>query len=168
MLDAVGGGFGVVHLGASATEADDVNSLPTTETKGTASASEGGAFTTLTDAVKEKFEVIQIAEATARAAAERVDEEGPLVANQATRTKKTMADGAAQKSEGLSEHTNTEAGVVNVNEDSEVPAKVKATRAKIEESNVDATEATATRVVTRTFSDGRTDDRTMAAGASVT
>jgi hypothetical protein len=81
MLDAVGGGFGVVHLGASATEADDVNSLPTTETEGTASAGEGGAFTTLTDAVKEKFEVIQIAETTTGAAAERTDEEGPSLAN---------------------------------------------------------------------------------------
>jgi hypothetical protein len=127
MLDAVGGGFGVVHLGASMIEADDVNSLPTTETEGTASADEGGAFTILTDTVKEKFEVIQIAEATAGAAAERADEEGPLVANQATRTKKTMADAMMPKLEGLSEHTNTEAGTVTVNEDSEVPAKVKAT-----------------------------------------
>jgi hypothetical protein len=73
--------FGVVHLGASATEADDVNSLPTTETEGTASAGEGGAFTTLTDAVKEKFELIQITEATTRAAAKLSDEEGPSVAN---------------------------------------------------------------------------------------
>jgi hypothetical protein len=81
MLDIVGGGFGVVHLGASATEADDVNSLPTTETEGTASAGEGGAFTALTDAVKEKFELIQITEATTRAAAKLSDEEGPSVAN---------------------------------------------------------------------------------------
>jgi hypothetical protein len=144
MLDAVGGGFGDVHLSASATEADDVNSLPTTETEGTALAGEGGAFTTLIDVVKEKFEVIQIAEATARAAAERADEEGPSVVNQAIRTKKTVADAATPKSEGLSEHTNTEVGAVNLNEDSEVPAKVKATRVKTEEGNVDATEATAT------------------------
>jgi hypothetical protein len=144
MLDVVGGGFRVVHLGASATEADDVNSLPTTETEGTASAGEGGAFTTLTDVVKEKFEVIQIAEATAGAAAECADEEGPSVVNQATRTKKTVADAATPKSEGLSEHTNTGAGAMNVNEDSEVPTKVKATRAKTEEGNIDATEATAT------------------------
>jgi hypothetical protein len=69
------------------------------------------------------------------------------VANQATRatrTKKTVADAATLKSEGLSEHKNTEAGTVNVNEDSEVPAKVKATWAKTEEGNVDATEAMAT------------------------
>jgi hypothetical protein len=144
MLDAVGGGFGVVHLGASATEANDVNSFSTTKIEGTTSAGEGGAFTTLIDVVKEKFEVIQIAEVTVGAAAERADEEGPLVANQATRTKKTMADAAMPKSEGLSEYTNTEVGAVNVNEDSEVPAKVKATQAKIEEGNVDATEATAT------------------------
>jgi hypothetical protein len=144
MLDAVGGGFGVVHLSASTTEADDVNSLPTTETEGTASAGEGRAFTTLTNAVKEKFEVIQIAEATAGAAAEHADKEGPSVANQATQTKKTVADAATSKSEGLSEHTDTEVGAVNVNEDSKVPAKIKATRAKIEEGNVDATEATAT------------------------
>jgi hypothetical protein len=55
-----------------------------------------------------------------------------------------VADAAAPKSEGLSEYTNTEAGAVNVNEDLEVPAKVKAMRAKTEEGNVDATEATAT------------------------
>jgi hypothetical protein len=55
-----------------------------------------------------------------------------------------VADAATPKSEVLSEHTNTEVGAVNLNEDSEVPAKVKATRVKTEEGNVDATEATAT------------------------
>jgi hypothetical protein len=149
MLDAVGGGFRVVYLGASATEADDVNPLPTTETKGTTSAGEDRVFTTLTDSVKEKSEVIQIAEATARAVAERADEEGPSVVNQAIRTEKIVADAVTSKSEGVSEHMNTEVGMVNVNEESEVPTKVKATRARIEEGNVDTTEVPAKVKATR-------------------
>jgi UDP-N-acetyl-D-mannosaminuronate dehydrogenase len=40
--------------------------------------------------------------------------------------------------------TNTEAGTADVNEESKVPVKVKATRARIEEGNVDTTEATFT------------------------
>jgi hypothetical protein len=149
MLDAVGGGFRVVYLGASATEADDVNPLPTTETKGTTSAGEDRVFTTLTDSVKEKSEVIQIAEATARAVAERADEEGPSVVNQAIRTEKIVADAVTSKSEGVSEHMNTEVGMVNVNEESEVPTKVKATRARIEEGNVDTMEVPAKVKATR-------------------
>jgi hypothetical protein len=140
MLDAVGGCFRVVHLGASATEADDVNPLPTTETEGTTSVGKDGAFITLTNVVKEKSEVIRIAEATVRAVAERADEEGPSVTNQAIRIEKTVANAVTSKSKVVSEHTNTEAGAVDVNKESEVPAKVKATRTRIEVGNVDTTE----------------------------
>jgi hypothetical protein len=79
MLDAGGGCFRRVHLGARTT-----------------SAGEDRVFITLTDAVKEKSEAIRIAEATARAiaeataravvVAERADEEGPSVTNQVIRT----------------------------------------------------------------------------------
>jgi hypothetical protein len=140
MLDAVGGCFRVVHLGASAIEADDVNPLPTTETEGTTSVGKDGAFITLTNVVKEKSEVIRIAEATVRAVAERADEEGPSVTNQAIRIEKTVANAVTSKSKVVSEHTNTEAGAVDVNKESEVPAKVKATRTRIEVGNVDTTE----------------------------
>jgi hypothetical protein len=149
MLDAVGGCSRVVYLGTSATEADDVNPLPTMETEGTTSAGEDGAFITLTDAVKEKSEVIRIAEATARAVAERVDEEGPSVTNQAIRIEKIVADAVMPKLEVVSKHTNTEVGAVDVNEESEVPAKVKVTQARIEVGNVDTTEVSAKVKATR-------------------
>jgi hypothetical protein len=78
-----GGCFSMVHLGASATEADDMNPLPTTKTEGTTSVGEAGA--------------------------------------------------------------------VDVNEESEVPAKVQAMRARSEVGNVDTTEVmfrTSTSIVT--------------------
>jgi hypothetical protein len=132
MLDAVGGCFRRVHLGARTT-----------------SAGEDRAFITLTNVVKEKSEAIRIAEATARAVAQRVDKEGPSVTNQAIRVEKIGADTVMPKPEAVSIHTNMGAGTVDVNEESQVPAKVKATRARIEVDNVDTTEVSAKVKATR-------------------